>query len=112
MRKEIINDVIRQYYIEAERQFGSSLKALVMFGSCARGDYDNDIDLLVLLDLDIEEMSYARKLMRPIADKLDLQYDVVISAVFQNHKIFNEYKEASGFYQNIEREGLLIEWCG
>jgi predicted nucleotidyltransferase len=82
-----------------------------MFGSCARGDYDNesDIDLLILLDLDTDELSRARKRMRPIADKLDLQYDVVISSVFQNHKIFNEYKKASGFYQNIEREGIVIE---
>lgn len=113
MRREVINDVIRQYYIEAEQQFGSSLKAVVLFGSCARGDYDNesDIDLLVLLDIDTNELSHARKLMRPIADKLDLQYDVVISAVFQNYKIFDKYKEASGFYQNIEREGIIIEWC-
>ncbi|NLL73856.1 MAG: hypothetical protein GX237_10055 [Clostridiales bacterium] len=111
MQKEMINDVVRQYYIEVKRQFGSSLKAVVLFGSCARGDYDNesDIDLLVLLDLDTEELSNARKLMRPIADKLDLQYDVVISIVFQNYKIFDEYKEASGFYQNIEREGIVIE---
>lgn len=111
MRKEIINDIVIQYYIEAKRQFSSSLKALVLLGSYARGDYDNesDIDLLVLLDLDTEELSHARKLMRPIADKLDLQYEVVISAVFQNYRVFNEYKEASGFYQNIEREGIVIE---
>jgi hypothetical protein len=45
----------------------------------------------------------ARGKMRPVADKLDMQYDVVISAVFQSYNVFNEYKEASGFYNNIER---------
>lgn len=81
-----------------------------MFGSCARGDFDNesDIDLLVLLDVAPEKLPEARSKMRSIADKLDLQYDVVISAVFQNYNIFEEYKEASGFYKNIEREGLII----
>mgnify|MGYP000849105253 CR=1 FL=1 len=111
MLKENIDKVLKHYSIEAKRLFGSSLKAIILFGSCARGDYDNesDIDILVLLDLSPERLPEARRKMRPIADMLDLKYDVVISAVFQNYQVFNEYKDASGFYQNVEREGLIIE---
>lgn len=111
MLKDNIEKVVNQYVLEAKRQFGSSLKTVVLFGSCARGDYDteSDIDILVLLDVSPEKLPDARKKMRPIADRLDLQYDVVISAVFQNNQVYEEYKEASGFYQNIEREGLIIE---
>ncbi len=105
-----IQDVIKQYTLEVKRQFGSSLKAVILFGSCAREDYDDesDIDLLVLLDITPDKLPEARNKMRPFADKLDLQYDVVISAVFQSYDIFNKYKEASGFYKNIEKEGLVI----
>lgn len=81
-----------------------------MFGSCAREDYDyeSDIDLLVLLDVNPDKLPEARSKMRPIADKLDLQYDVIISSVFQNYDVFQEYKEVSGFYKNIEKEGLVV----
>lgn len=105
-----IKEVVSQYSLEAKRQFGSSLKLVILFGSCARGDYDDesDIDILILLDIAPEKLPEARRKMRPIADKLDLQYDVVISAIFQNYFTYEEYKEASGFYKNIEREGLIV----
>lgn len=110
MDKNIIQEVVNQYTLEAKRQFGPLLKAIILFGSCAREDYDNesDIDILVLLDIAPEELPKARSLMRKKANKLDLQYDVIISAVFQTYDIFNEYKEASGFYKEIEREGLYV----
>lgn len=110
MNRETIKEILNQYSSEAKRQFGASLKAVVLYGSCAREDYDNesDIDLLVLLTYTPDMLPEARGKMRSIADKLDMQYDVVISAVFQSYDVFNEYKEASGFYKNIEREGIVI----
>lgn len=110
MNREIIKEIINQYTSEAKRQFGTSLKAVVLYGSCAREDYDNesDIDLLVLLTDTPDMLPEARGKMRPIADKLDMQYDVLISAVFQSYDVFIEYKEASGFYKNIEKEGVVI----
>lgn len=70
MIKEKIDRVIKQYSIEAKRQFDSALKAVILFGFCARGDYDNesDIDILVLLDLPPEKLPEARKKMRPITE--------------------------------------------
>jgi predicted nucleotidyltransferase len=110
MNRKNMEDIINQYALEAKRQFGTSLKAVVLYGSCAREDYDNesDIDLLILLDVIPDKLPEARSKMRSMADKLDLQYDVVISAVFQSFDVFNEYKEASGFYKNIEKEGLIV----
>jgi predicted nucleotidyltransferase len=110
MTSEIIQEIVNQYTLEAKRQFGTTLKMVLLYGSCAREDYDDesDIDLLVLLDITPDELPDARRKMRPIADKLDMKYDVVISAVFQSYDIFNEYKEASGFYKNVEKEGMII----
>jgi predicted nucleotidyltransferase len=110
MTREIIKEILNQYAVEANRQFGASLKAVVLYGSCAREDYDDesDIDLLVLLDDTPDKLPDARAKMRSIADRLDMQYDVVVSAVFQNYNIYHKYKEASGFYQNVEKEGVVI----
>jgi hypothetical protein len=43
-----------------------------------------------------------------VADKLDLDYDVVLAPVFQNYKQYEKYILVSGFYQNVEREGVKI----
>jgi len=105
-----IQEIVNNYTTEAKRLFGPSLKAMILYGSCAREDYDDesDIDLLVLLDVTPEMLPEARSKMRLIADKLELQYDAVLSAVFQSYDIFNEYKEASGYYKNVEKEGIFI----
>lgn len=109
MTREVIKEIINQYTLEAKRQFGTSLKAVVLYGSYAREDYDDsDIDLLILLDTTRDKLSEARSKMRPMADLLDLQYDVVLSVVFQSYDVYNEYKEASGFYKNVEKEGVII----
>lgn len=56
-----------------------------------------------------DKLPEARRKIRPIADMLDLKYDVVISAIFQNYEVYDKYKSASGFYKNVEKEGIIIE---
>ncbi len=102
--------IIQIYSKEAMNIFGDKLKAVILYGSYARGDFDSerDIDIMVLLDLPEERMAEARKKMRHIADYLDLKYDCVISSVFQSYDSFENYKSASPFYQNVEKDGVLI----
>ena len=105
-----VRTIIQIYSKEAMNIFGDKLKAVILYGSYARGDFDSesDIDIMVLLDLPEERMAEARKKMRHIADYLDLKYDCVISSVFQSYESFENYKSASPFYQNVEKDGVLI----
>lgn len=105
-----IQEIVRTYALEAKKEFGPLLKSVILYGSCARGDFDeeSDIDIMVLLDMTPEEIPLARKRMRPIANHLDLEYDCVISATFQSYATFEYYKEASAFYHNVESEGILL----
>ncbi|MCD7766923.1 MAG: nucleotidyltransferase domain-containing protein [Lachnospiraceae bacterium] len=105
-----IRQIMQIYAKEAMKVFGDRLKAVILYGSYARGDFDSesDIDIMVLLDLPDEQMAEARKKMRRIADDLDLKYDCVISSIFQSYDSFENYKSASPFYQNVERDGVLV----
>jgi predicted nucleotidyltransferase len=46
MNRESIKEILNQYTSEAKRQFGAFLKAVVLYGSCAREDYDNERELI------------------------------------------------------------------
>ena len=46
--------------------------------------------------------------MRKTADRLDLEYDCVISAAFQSYDEFETYRDASMFYTNVVKEGLKV----
>lgn len=110
MRKDVIHQVVTEYSLAAHEIYGAKLYAVILYGSCARGDFDeeSDIDLLVLLNADAEEVPALRKKMRSTANRLDLKYDCVISATFQSRQVFETYKSGSVFYQNIEREGRKV----
>ena len=52
MCEEKIKAVVAQFAKEAEKIYGTVLRAVILYGSCARGDFadDSDIDVMVLLD--------------------------------------------------------------
>lgn len=110
MTKERIMEIVNAYVNDARIIFGAKLKSVILFGSCARGDYDDesDIDLMILLDVPPQQIPSERKKLRRTADRLDLEYDCVISAAFQSYDVFKTYQEVSVFYSNISKEGLKV----
>jgi predicted nucleotidyltransferase len=110
MTEEKIKDVMKKFLEEAKKIYGIKLQAIILYGSCARGDFedDSDIDVLVLLNVPKEDINFERNKILDITDKLDLAYDVVLAPVFQNYELFQKYMPVSAFYQNVQREGVRI----
>ena len=110
MTMETLRKVVNDYVQAAHHVYGAKLKSVILFGSYARGDFDgeSDIDLMVLLDVPPAQISSERRKMRKTADRLDLEYDCVISAAFQSYDAFEAYRGASVFYANVEKEGLRV----
>lgn len=108
MTEEKIREIVEQFTLEAKKIYGKSLRQVILYGSCARGDFeqDSDIDIMVLLDVPQEEINEERKKILETSDRLDMDYDVVLTPVFQNYHIFQQYMPVSRFYQNVQKEGV------
>ena len=88
--------------------FGEKLSAIKLYGSYARGDFDDesDIDIIIIADISPEERDdYRNKLFDYIYD-LNLEYDVLLSIFIQDKSTFERYKESYPFYKTIESEGV------
>lgn len=110
MYEEKIKEVVTLFAREAKKIYGTALYDVILYGSCARGDYadDSDIDIMVLLDVVQEKIGETRKQILDISDQLDLEYDVVLAPVVQNYQLYQKYMSVSGFYQNVQREGVSV----
>lgn len=108
MCEEKIKAVMTQFAKETKKIYGTVLQAVILYGSCARGDFadDSDIDIMVLLDVAQEEIGNARSKILDVSDQIDLKYDVVLTPVIQSWRQYNQYMTVSCFYQNVQKEGI------
>jgi predicted nucleotidyltransferase len=108
MTPKKIEEIVSLFADQAKQVYGSRLREVILYGSCARGDFapDSDIDVMVLLDVPQESINEERKKILDASDRLDMDYDVVLTPVFQSKQMFERYLPASKFYQNVRAEGV------
>ena len=90
--------------------FGSELEQVLLYGSYARGDQDeeSDIDVLALVDMPKEQLARYRRSVNHMSSDIDLKHDVFLSIKLQDVDTFRRYAEVFPFFQNVIREGIRI----
>ncbi len=90
--------------------FGDRLKRVVLYGSYARGDYDegSDVDVMLLIEKEEEALREDIDQVISLETEIGLQHDVFISPFLQSYAKYIKYLPDIPFYQNIEREGIVI----
>ena len=108
--KNQLDEILQKVASESKNIFGEALDSVVLFGSYARGDYDeeSDIDILILVDLPSDILSKYRGDIDSLCGTLLWEYGVVVSAIEKDLETFNQYAQILPFYKNIAREGVKI----
>lgn len=90
--------------------FGEKLKSIIVYGSYARGDYNekSDIDIMILVALSEEEIKKLENSIYDGAFELELKYGKILSPVVKNQDFFEYWSDTLPFYRNIKAEGVKI----
>ena len=94
----------------AKQRLGNKLEAVVLYGSYARGDHDeeSDIDIMVRVFCTKEELGAYRHVLSDVASELSLAYDITVSVSVVDSETFQRYRRHMPFFENVEREGIRI----
>jgi len=105
----ILNRLLVKITDHSKELFGDKLKNVILYGSYARGDFDeeSDIDVMVLVDLSPEELANYRWDMSCFGSDLDLKYDVIVSIKLQSLELFEKWKGVLPYYKNVVKEGVV-----
>ncbi|MBQ8209477.1 MAG: nucleotidyltransferase domain-containing protein [Clostridia bacterium] len=94
----------------AKSVFGDKYDSTLLYGSYARGDYDSesDIDIMVLADVEREELASYKKPLIALTSELGLEHDIVITVTLKDTETFNKYLGTVPFYDAVKKEGIPI----
>lgn len=107
---EITQALLDRYIEKIEKIYGSHLKKIILYGSYARGDFreDSDIDIMILLDIsDVELKTYSTELSYMTFD-FNLDNGVDIKPIAKSEQHFKKWMINYPFYNNINREGIVL----
>lgn len=103
-------EIIMSFARRVRRILGKNLKQVILYGSYARGDYteDSDIDIMVLTTLTDKEIEQIETEIYDLAFDFLMDYGVDINVVIKNEKQFNYWLGALPFYDNVQKEGVVL----
>ena len=103
-----IKSLLREVEQKLKAVFHEKLDRIILYGSYARGDYndESDIDIIVLIhDRDLKK--YDRHILRINVD-LSIRYDVNLSVIIEDKTDFDLNADVIPLFRNIRREGINL----
>lgn len=110
MSGSVLKEILSKIYTEVRRIIDNGVSDIILYGSYARGDFDNesDIDIAVIVDNDRLDLKKYRKDIVSLMSSLSMEYEVVISITCIPLSDFAAYKETLPYYRNIDSEGMRV----
>lgn len=101
-------EIMREVYRHCNDIYPGGVQNAYLYGSYARGDYDSesDVDILLTVDADSEEIARHRAAVAAITSELSLRYDVTVSVSAKPLHQFRRYCSVLPFYKNVLQEGV------
>lgn len=108
--KEDVLAIVQEFANMLAAQFGEKLNDVILYGSYARGDFNknSDVDVLVVLDMEHDRIEKLRKTVCQIAVEADWNCDTFIVPTLSGRCEFERFGDTSAFYRNVVREGVRM----
>jgi predicted nucleotidyltransferase len=97
---------------EMKTIFKGNLVSVILFGSYARGDFDSesDVDVMVVTNIPNGEISQFREIVDRTASRISLENDncTTVCIMLQDLVTFNKHKNYLPFLKNVVNEGVTL----
>jgi predicted nucleotidyltransferase len=102
---------LETFIARLRQRYGDDLLHVVLFGSKARGDFDDesDLDLLIVVRIPDSDFWPNWRHISDLAWEVELAHDVVLTTIIRTPAEFRQMqRDRLLLYQNIEKDGMTL----
>lgn len=105
-----VSQIVYRFSQELKKILGNQLSKVIVYGSYARGDYNDrsDVDVMVLVKMPDEEIRAIKNDVYDIAFDIELSTGIEISPIIKNEAQYEYWVDTLPFYRNVREEGVVI----
>jgi predicted nucleotidyltransferase len=110
LKNDLVQTVTSEVVEETKNLLQDDIYKIVLYGSYARGDFDNesDIDILIVLNSNMDKVRQYRKQVSRVASRVGLRNDVEVSLLLRDRETVEKGIQILPFYKNIMSEGVEL----
>lgn len=107
---DIISNIVYQFAQQLKSIFGIHLSKVIVYGSYARDDYqeNSDVDVMILVDLPDEEIKSKENMVYDVAFDIEMKTGIDISPVIKNEAQYEYWVDVLPYYRNVREEGIVV----
>ncbi|MBQ4060373.1 MAG: nucleotidyltransferase domain-containing protein [Lachnospiraceae bacterium] len=105
-----ISNIIYGFSVQLRRLLGNDLSKVILYGSYARGDFqeNSDVDVMVLVKISPKEIEKIEESIFDLAFDIEMEHEIHISPIIKNEDQFEYWVDVLPFYRNVRNDGLVI----
>ena len=105
-----LHNITQEVSQKAQAILGSRLCDVILYGSYARGDYEDgsDIDIAILANVCDSELRPFQKQLNQVCSDIGLETGELLTIFLYDEKLFKERLPLSPFYRNVLKDGVKI----
>ncbi|MDE5818878.1 MAG: nucleotidyltransferase domain-containing protein [Lachnospiraceae bacterium] len=105
-----IRNILYGFSIQLKRLLGNDLSKIILYGSYARGDFqeNSDVDVMILVKLSPEQIEHVESAVFDLAFDIELEHGIHISPIIKNEDQFEYWADVLPFYRTVRKEGVEI----
>ena len=107
---ENVSSIVYRFSQEVKRMLGESLRRIIVYGSYARGDYHEnlDVDIMILVKMSDEEIRAVKNDIYDLAFDVEMNTGIQLSPIIKNEAQYEYWVDTLPFYRNVRDEGVIV----
>jgi predicted nucleotidyltransferase len=108
LKDEKIKKLLNDLEIKLSEVFKNNLKKIILFGSYAKGNYNNESDIDIMVLLTETDLNKYDDVIADIVIELIGKYSIYPSILIENEHQFYKNIQIEALFKNVENEGIEL----